>query len=262
MSIINNMETDNKLSNQISPKNADPITLFEKDPNFVFVYKKTEKLATAVYMVTGLFSDNEPMKWSLRRKVSELMSFNLTYKDIAGSSQIDFNHSVQTRVLEIVSLLDISERAGLISTMNFSILKQEFSGLLDTFNSFEKALKDLPQETLSKTFFDTQLQSPISSSGSTNVPAALQGSLKVNQSHLKDNTSASSSDNQKRSSRQNIILNMLKKKKEVTIKDITEVIKNCSEKTIQRELISFIAAGVLKKTGERRWSKYSLAIGQ
>ena len=62
----------------------------------------------------------------------------------------------------------------------------------------------------------------------------------------------------KRSNRQNIILSLLKKKKELTIKDISQIIKDCSEKTIQRELISFINAGVLKKTGQRRWSKYAL----
>jgi len=30
----------------------------------------------------------------------------------------------------------------------------------------------------------------------------------------------------------------------------------CSEKTLQRELMSMIKDGVLNKTGEKRWSKY------
>jgi DeoR/GlpR family transcriptional regulator of sugar metabolism len=36
------------------------------------------------------------------------------------------------------------------------------------------------------------------------------------------------------------------------------VIKDVSEKTIQRELISLIEAGIILKTGERRWSRYSI----
>ena len=62
----------------------------------------------------------------------------------------------------------------------------------------------------------------------------------------------------RRTSRQNTILEIIKKRKELTIKDISQVIKDCSEKTIQRELILFISAGILRKIGQRRWSKYSL----
>ena len=43
------------------------------------------------------------------------------------------------------------------------------------------------------------------------------------------------------------------------IKDVSPLIKGCSEKTIQRELLSMVKSGILKKEGEKRWSKYSLA---
>ncbi len=60
--------------------------------------------------------------------------------------------------------------------------------------------------------------------------------------------------------RQVTIINTIKEKGELSIKDLTDVIKGCSEKTIQRELISLVTDGVLYKTGERRWSRYSLAV--
>ena len=59
--------------------------------------------------------------------------------------------------------------------------------------------------------------------------------------------------------RQQIILDIIKEIGESSIKDISDNIKDCSEKTIQRELLSMVANGVLKKEGERRWSKYYLA---
>jgi hypothetical protein len=34
---------------------------------------------------------------------------------------------------------------------------------------------------------------------------------------------------------------------------------NCGEKTLQRELASLVKEGVLKKTGSKRWSRYSVA---
>ncbi len=59
--------------------------------------------------------------------------------------------------------------------------------------------------------------------------------------------------------RRNTILKLIKDKREVTIKDITSIISDCSEKTIQRELLALVASGVLKRTGEKRWSRYALA---
>jgi hypothetical protein len=43
------------------------------------------------------------------------------------------------------------------------------------------------------------------------------------------------------------------------IKDVSPLIEGCSEKTIQRELMSMVHNGTLKKIGEKRWSRYSLA---
>ncbi len=61
-----------------------------------------------------------------------------------------------------------------------------------------------------------------------------------------------------RLNRKTSILNFIKQNKEARIKDILTHIGNCSEKTIQRELNELIKDGVLKKEGDRRWSKYSL----
>jgi len=56
------------------------------------------------------------------------------------------------------------------------------------------------------------------------------------------------------------ILDFIKGHNDVSIKDIVPNITGCSEKTVQRELISLIKEGKIKKIGERRWSKYSIAI--
>jgi len=52
------------------------------------------------------------------------------------------------------------------------------------------------------------------------------------------------------------ILDFILANKRVSIKDITAVVRNCSEKTIQRELVWLILEGRIKKIGERRWSFY------
>jgi hypothetical protein len=62
-----------------------------------------------------------------------------------------------------------------------------------------------------------------------------------------------------KSIRQEKILSIIKDKKLVGIKDISKNITDCSEKTIQRELIAMLDGGLIKKEGERRWSLYSMA---
>jgi len=76
----------------------------------------------------------------------------------------------------------------------------------------------------------------------------------------KPNTKLNSAPKLKQSDRKDIILNILKKDSNLTIKDFSSVIKDCSEKTIQRELTSLVEKGLVLKVGERRWSTYSLAI--
>ncbi len=244
------------VTTEMSNKNIEPISFFEKDKTFVFVYKKTEKLTTALYMITNLFSDHEPMKWTLRKKVSELLSFTIKYKDLLPSQYSDFTQEVKTKILEIVSLLDVSSRSGLVSPMNFSILKQEFSNLTGVLDASQSTHGEPTHNTIPQTFFDVPQHYPQPDSRA-NFGVHIQSSFK-DSSTDKDSGIVKDKSEVKRTNRQNIIMQLLKKKNDLTIKDIAQVIRDCSEKTIQRELISLISAGVIKKTGERRWSKYSL----
>lgn len=253
------MESDNKNISDISRKNADAVSFFGVDSDFVFVYKKTEKLVSAIYMVTNLFSDSEPMKWSLRKKSTDLLSLMVSYKDISEINQNDFSQKVKAKVLEVVSLFEVSSFGGLVSPMNFSILKQEFFNLVDVIN---KSKKDAVQNVIPSNFFAI---SPDNSSTFTqaNTSQNLGVSVGVNSdiyTHNIDQNKPVFIDKTvtKRSNRQTVIIGLLKKKSDLTIKDVSTVISDCSEKTIQRELIALISEGVVKKTGERRWSKYSL----
>ena len=60
--------------------------------------------------------------------------------------------------------------------------------------------------------------------------------------------------------RKDAIISALKRKSNLTIKDISSIVTGCSNKTIQRELLSLIKDNVVKKDGERRWSRYSIIL--
>lgn len=222
---------------------------------FTYVIKKTEKLVSAIYLVTGHFPESEPLKTNLRQKSTSLMSFITTSKYYSGF-EYEFSKEVESRIVEILSFLEISKNIGLVSSANFEILNTEFSSLVERLrsnsltNSRHSSVNDLASG-----YFD--LGDIFRQKGLVNrdiTPSAHQGIYRpqrdgdshVNEGHFKKNN------------RQNSILSLIKSKKEVTIKDISKTISNCSEKTIQRELVSLISLGLIKRSGERRWSKYSL----
>ncbi len=263
------MEPNNKISTELSQKSIDPVSFFSKNNDFVMAYKKAEKLASAVYMVTGLFSDSEPMKWTLRKKVGELLSFILTYKDTPDGGLTDYVYEAKTKATELISLMEVSLRGGLISQMNFSILKQEFLNLITILSVSELTEKDSSAQGISKTFFDVPqnylapVKTEINPEKIAKYSEQISRIQPVSLSPVKDIHPIPAPviirDNYKKTNRQTIILDLIRKKGELTINDIALIIKDCSEKTIQRELNSFIAEGVLKRSGVRRWSKYSLA---
>jgi DeoR/GlpR family transcriptional regulator of sugar metabolism len=61
------------------------------------------------------------------------------------------------------------------------------------------------------------------------------------------------------SERRESILSVLRGKGPSYIKDISLVVRNVSEKTIQRELAALVSEGLVVRKGDRRWTTYELA---
>ena len=81
-----------------------------------------------------------------------------------------------------------------------------------------------------------------------------RGSVAEHTSSFKDNKSKGQ--NKGHSERMSLILDLVRKKKSLSIKEIAQSIRGCSEKTIQRELNTLIEKGLIRREGERRWSVY------
>jgi hypothetical protein len=243
-----------------APKNeidkARSIAVYDGSEDFVYLSKKTEKLVSAVYLITGLFPENDPIRQSLRSESTKLMSLIIDYRNASKSIANDaFVSALKDIILKISSYLEICLNTNLISKMNFEIVNFEFIKILNDITTKNDELK-AKNGMISSAFFNIELSE--ASKLSSQYKDDLQSNSKYTEKPVESSVQNSINHEVKRSSRQNTILGLIKRKKEVTIKDVSEVIKNCSEKTIQRELILLISSGVLKRVGERRWSKYSL----
>lgn len=279
---MNEDKNINKKSNlpKESVENTKLNSFFEGNHLHIFLYKKAEKLSSALYMVTNFIPENETLRNLLRDKsinifseIVHLQKLSLVhYKALRTNDSIESRYnSLQTilsGITEIISFLEILNSSGLISEMNFMILRKEYIELgtliknrKDDIAESDTRLKDdffeVPDlyktytlrqgETKEKTIKDTiyQIKDTIKDKKETQK--------------IKTHPRVIKTANIRHSNRRNSILELLQNKAVITIKDTVDAIKGCSTKTIQRELLSLVSEGILKKKGERRWSTYSLA---
>lgn len=213
---------------------------------------KSERLASATYLITSFFGDQEPLKWKLRTLASELTSLSVSISDELVKEKDALLSESKNIVLKMSKLFSVAKNAGLVSSDNYDLMKAELKKHIDT---------TAPPATLSN-FFNIEAPRAVETGEKTLMikdknenPAPEKESPTEEKKPLKNFGAISV----KKNSRQSTIIGLLKRKKEIMIKDVSPLINGCSDKTIQRELASMVKSGILKKMGEKRWSRYSLA---
>jgi len=262
-----------------SPASSLGITI--KDTSLSISYTKTDKLITALYMVTDIIDKDEPLRFKLRTLGTNIIS--------------DINNipaNACAKIAEIMSFLGIASAMNIVSEMNCNILRKEFTELdqaikksADITKTIDKHInlsdffrEDLPAPGLQRESFIKGKNQSIGhrhftsigvQKGSTLLKALSDKELLSSLSDKNNgNTSASNFDLLKKQRREQIINIIKNLGGNATIKDIKDKIQTTpeqasllvsyGEKTLQRELISMVKDGVLNKTGEKRWSRYFL----
>jgi hypothetical protein len=233
-----------------------------------YVSLKTEKLTAALYLVTDYISDNEPLKWKLRTRALDLLAgVPSVQKDMSGSAGWE---RYLLGVNEIVSYLAVGTMLGGVSRMNFEILREEY-------RSLQLAVEDqASRQSLRDYLFVRNLRSAKPVDAVSDAPFKQSSNLnsadrpvgrELPRPHIgqKDNKVLSANDlyglntkDNKKSIRKEQIISWLKDKPWTSIAEIAKALPDCGAKTVQRELLEMVSLGVLKKQGERRWSRYML----
>jgi hypothetical protein len=222
-------------------------------------------------MVTDIIDKDEPLRNKLRTLGTELIS------DMRSLEESRAGHTASVilgKVGDIVSFLDIAGTMNIVSGMNCDILKKEFfklkQSILDSFDKDQilnkkvdlaELFEDAPKAGLFSEKIISKGHLPIRTGPSLGVQKA-DTLLKA----IKGISGVHNFDEQKKQ-RRNDILNIVKiLGGSATIKDIKDKVHTLpgqvgsldshSEKTLQRELVSMVSSGVLKKEGSKRWSKY------
>ncbi len=261
------------MENKDNKNELEVMNYLSQGDKFVFyVFKKASKISYAVYVITDLIKDTEPLKWTLRKSATEVA----TLRNFFDEKSV-FNNLEKT-LLELEAFLDLAAFAKVVSEMNSALLQSEIRRLISDMR--ERAKEGFYSPQLVPSFFDIPKPEVFTMAPVSPAPTQVdyskghKGQVSNYDFYKKPQNAPVSTESRKvvekvetksvgsenKGQRRDQILSIIKDKNgaQVSIKDITDKVKDCSEKTIQRELIAMVEDGTLKKTGERRWSTYSL----
>ncbi len=251
----------------------------------IFIVKKVENFVRAIYLITNFLSDSEPLKWKLRTSATDLIERVMSFmRDDRNKTNEPLHRAHFLGCLSVlVSLLNVGEQGGAISEANAALLRREIQSFFPIFTEkifearggdialpiakkegFEfrrKPTRGRPRGVLKMSFrkYENVLLSPIQDVDSAqNVLYKDNGQIK-SPMLIRKNTAKNTINIrvERRLARQRAIVDALKDKKKLTVKEILSFMNDCGEKTVQRELYELVDKGVLKKVGEKRWSAYS-----
>jgi len=226
--------------------------IFEKDIRRVYIYKKAERLAKAIHLVAPAFVQSP----ALRDRV-DMIAVGLV--DAAVLPPLGAREALSRELLALSSVLAIARVGGLLSSMNADLIAKEAQQLLHEIAVYEEPrlfLDEVPSLAelykMVRTTGGKQSESegtPRSETPHKKIERNATTSIKDTKGQVKDTANTS---------RREAIISVLRSKGPSYIKDISTVITDVSEKTIQRELQALVASGTVTRSGERRWTTYRL----
>jgi len=273
---MNNQKDNQKTGlNSYGHKNVLDVKVFGSKHIYEFANKKTEKLVTALYMVTDCMETDDALKGKLRELGVSLLSDMYKLSTLNPMDKHLHISSSLAHIDEVLSFTEIAYTIGFISEMNTMILKKEFMILISELESHQKndkhftftldedmfSLPVLPDNIARQDLAGKNMikDKRTNFNNMSFINSVMRPSL--NQTPTTKNHLHSVSEKQERTDK---IISLIKDTKNtngeagVSIKDISVAFTDCSEKTIQRELNSLVLKGQIKKTGSKRWSRYQI----
>lgn len=265
-------------------KNAQDSTDYFKGVFPYYLHRKLRRLAESIYLVTNHVIDSEPLKNILRTEVSKLVTLSLRIKgDRLSEANTVLYWEIIDSIASTISFLEVSAMAGMISEANYYLINKELNII---FTNLEDRLKNSsnPDDSLTTSFFNIEMdevrqQRGVSQKDTNNIKdkekeinttelIIKDNNLEFDKSESLDenkpyNNDFKSKDKSKKIlrtvdklGREKAILGFFEEGKKMMIKDISILLPQYGEKTIQREILRLVAAGILSKSGKKRWTLY------
>ena len=231
-------------------------------------------LTLALYRVTDLLPQEEPLRRGIREKGGEIFAavISARHSDDLKLKKGDVDHAwVATEIL--LGYLAMARTLGCANPLNFLVLEREYRSLRDDISVEETSLKDSVRES-SKGQTEKKSQperkknesvSPIKSNPSSIPLSRTSAGVDSNGVKAPPSWTGVSESMPPRpaktgsaNDRQKAIIGHLSDKGQAKISDFYETFDGVSSKTIQRDLQDLVARNVIRKEGDKRWTIYTL----
>lgn len=222
--------------------------LSANDDYYNVVFKKTERISSAVFYILAHVELNERTKVHYQNLSDKAMGLHETVINSLNFFEYEVRDKIFTLQQSIVALqsaIRLATAAQVITPDMENVIDEEMDVVLRYIRNhyLSEASLSLPVTPVRK---DTTRAVPKPRRNRVNIPQNdFSSDAVLVYSNLSDRTSR--------------IKTVLEAKPEATIKDLSDIITDVSTKTIQRDLNSLIESGEVIRQGERRWSKYSIA---
>lgn len=220
-------------------------------------YRRAERIATAIHLLTNHIPDDEPARSHARALAREMLSVILSMRDGFRASGGVKVRSVHACIRELISLVRILAISGFISFQNADTI----NAALDELGHFLAAAQ---RTMLAENVALSPDDFVVKAEHQERPPQIKKTSVIKDIKDIKDTseTEGNSLDTKEKdtntSSRSIVIYNVLKQGPALGIKDISAYFPEVSEKTVLRVLNDMIVARQVRATGEKRWRKYTI----
>ena len=226
-----------------------------------YLMDRIQKLTSALYRVTDLLSDKEPLKWTLRDKSLNIYDDLVSVKNTKDKDSL-LDNAIKN-LAQIIKSLELVSAGVCVSNLNFEILKREYLFLK---NFIEGKKTDIA--------YDPKILSEISSSdkkgfsklqaGQETILPRLQRELPEKSQIYPTQSGAYGAANIQEidpQSRKGKVLDFLKNGPAKSVNEIAVIFNGeTSEKSIQRDLLDLVKMGKISAIGDKRWRKYEVIL--
>ncbi len=213
------------------------------------IFKKTEKIISVVFYIlnnTQTDKKTETHIGNIAGKAHFAHENALRSLEVKRANAKEVLEQFAQAMIALDSTLRIASVSGVIAPDVLYVVTAEIDTVLRGINGY------ISTDSNINTLLSTSLQDTQASHQTVEKPRQTRPRTPAKTASGTHTQPSVSPDRRTR------IHTILEAKGEATIKDISEIITDCSEKTLQRELNAMIEENVVKRQGERRWSKYSI----
>lgn len=222
--------------------------LVQDENYYKYIFKKTEKIVSVVfYILNNVDSDKktETHVSNIASKAHLVHEHALRTLEVKRATGREVLEQFAQALIALESSFRVAAAVNLIAPDVLRTVVGEIELVLRGLRGYLQINE--PVESESRSF----MAEPLPARSTPRLPRAERRVSEVSGGE-EARVVSSSADRRER------IKTIIEAKGEASIKDISEIISDVSEKTIQRELQSMIEDNIIKRQGERRWSRYSI----